>query len=76
MRVILGVKKRREKKFLRVERNSNSSAGVPQLRRALRTGGEGGGCGFQANTSASQRASEAKLWATVTQRRPTRTTLT
>lgn len=45
MRVILGVKKRREKKFLRVERNSNSSAGVPQLRRPPRTGGEGGGGG-------------------------------
>ena len=75
MRVILGVKKRREKKFLRVERNSNSSAGVPQLRRPPRTGGEGG-WGFQANTSASRRAREAKLWATVTQRRPTRTTLT
>ena len=47
MRVILRVKKRREKKYLRVERNSNSSAGVPQLRRPPRTGGEGGGGAFR-----------------------------
>lgn len=57
MRVILRVKKRREKKFLRVERNSNSSAGVPQLRRPPRTGGEGGVglSGKHVSKSASER---------------------